>query len=81
MSEFEGWITTAEAAALTGYSPAYVRWLARMGRVRARKVTRDWLVSREDVLAYKGQMDRLGPDKHNPWREDLEDRGRRERRQ
>ena len=75
----EGWITTIEAEILTGYSQAYMRQLACNGKVKARKVGRDWLINRESLLAYKHQMDILGPEKHNPWREDLTDqeRGRR----
>jgi hypothetical protein len=74
----EGWVTTGEGEALTGYSRAYMRQLARRGVVKARKVGRDWLIDQESLLAYKAQMDRLGHQKHNPWRDDLtaEERGR-----
>jgi hypothetical protein len=49
------------------------------GQIEAVEVSRDWLINRESLLAYKHQMDVLGPEKHNPWREDLTDqeRGRR----
>jgi excisionase family DNA binding protein len=73
----EGWITTSEAAELTGYEQAYFRILAKQGKVAAIKVGRDWLLDRESVLAYKARMDVLGPQKHNPWREDLQTGGRR----
>jgi excisionase family DNA binding protein len=74
----DNWVTTGEAAELTGYSDAYVRWLANQGRIRAHKVGRDWLVNLEDVMSHKAQMDALGEQRHNPWREDLadQDRGR-----
>lgn len=71
MSELKGWMTTREAADLTGYNVKYLRNLVRRGRVEAHKVGRDWLVNRESLLAYKSRMDRLGPQKHNPWRDDL----------
>jgi len=79
MSEFEGWVNTTEAAELTGYSQAYMRQLIQKKQIEAVKVGRDWLINRESLLAYKHQMDILGPEKHNPWREDLTDqeRGRR----
>jgi len=79
MSEFEGWVNTTEAAELTGYSQAYMRQLIQKKQIEAVKVGRDWLINRESLLAYKHQMDVLGPEKHNPWREDLTDqeRGRR----
>ncbi len=74
----EGWITTDVAQALTGYSRAYMRMLANQGQIEAHKVGRDWLVNEESLLAYKARMDALGTQKHNPWREDLDEgRGRR----
>ena len=77
MSGLGDWITTSEGAALTGYSAAYIRMLAGGERIKARHVGRDWLVSREDLLAHKARMDALGEQKHNPWRDDLGDGGRR----
>lgn len=71
MNKLENWLNTTRAAQLTSYSQAYMRILARSGQVEARKVGRDWLVNRESLLAYKSRMDRLGPQKHNPWRDDL----------
>ena len=68
MNELEGWMTTKEAASLAEYSIKYLRCLLRTGRVEARKLGRDWLINRESLLAYKRRMDRLGPQKHNPWR-------------
>ncbi len=78
----EGWVTTAEAAALTGYTAAYMRQLAIREYIEARKVGRDWLVNLESLLEYKARMERLGTAKHNPWRDDLaeERRGRGRRR-
>ena len=72
----QGWITTAEAEDLTGYSRAYLRGLASRGIIEARKVGRDWLLCRESLEAYKIRMDALGDQRHNPWREDLAERGR-----
>lgn len=72
MNEFEGWLNTNEAAELTGYEAATIRYLARHGRVKAVKATRDWLVETGSLLEYKTRMDRLGTGKHNPWRDDLE---------
>jgi len=77
MTELSGWITTDVGAELTGYSATYIRLLAREGKIGAKRVLRDWLVSREDLLAHKAKMDALGTDKHNPWRDDLGDGGRR----
>ncbi len=75
----EGWITVQEAATLTGYTPAHIRYLTRKGKVEAQKTGRDWMILRSSLLAYRARMNTLGPQKHNPWREDLatEGRGRR----
>ncbi|MFZ5915541.1 MAG: helix-turn-helix domain-containing protein [Chloroflexota bacterium] len=62
------WITTAEAAELTGYDPAHVRWLIRKGRVNGKKFGRDWMIDRGGLLEYKRRMDDLGTEKHDPWR-------------
>lgn len=45
------WITTAEAAELSGYSPAHVRRLANRDLVEARKLAHAWLVERENLYA------------------------------
>ena len=75
MSELEGWIDTAEAKRLTGYSISLIGILARKGQIRARKVGRAWLVNRDDFLAYQETMSKLGNSKHNPltpWRKEQE---------
>lgn len=68
--QIEGWVTTRQAAELSGYTIVYVRRLVKKGRVEATKTGRDWLINRASLLAYKARMDTLGPQKHNPWRED-----------
>jgi hypothetical protein len=72
----EGWINTEQAENLTGYAPAYLRRLANQGRIKARKVGRDWFINQESLLAYKRTMDSLGGQRHNPWREGLAHQGR-----
>jgi excisionase family DNA binding protein len=72
----EGWVNTKEAAALTGYTVVYIRNLIKRKRIEARKTGRDWLILRSSLLAYKARMDTLGPQKHNPYREDLDAEGR-----
>ena len=78
MSDFDPieWITTKEAAELTGYDTSRFRQLAKRGVIRATKRGRDWFLCKAEVLAYHEKMQRLGADKHNPWREDLEKQGR-----
>lgn len=62
----EDWITTTEAARLTGYASSSFRHFILRGKLPARKLGRDWVLLRSDVEAYKAKMDLLGPDKHNP---------------
>ena len=68
----DGWITTAEAVALTGYHIKHVRKLARDGVIEARKVTpRAWLLNRDSLLRYKMEMETLGDRRHSPRRNPL----------
>lgn len=69
----EDWLTTNDAAALTGYTQAYMRQLAQRGGVTAIKAGRDWLLERAALLEYARRMEVLGDNKHNPWKEDRED--------
>jgi excisionase family DNA binding protein len=62
------WITTTEAAELTGYTDARFRQLAASGAIAAKKRGRDWFLSKADVLAYTEEMKQLGTAKHDPWR-------------
>lgn len=46
------WITTSEAADLSGYHPERIRELIRDGKVAARKFGPIWQVDRTSLLAY-----------------------------
>ena len=73
----EGWTTLDEAASIVGYSPTYVGRLARKGRIQSHRVGHgSWLVNLADLLKHKAQMQALGDEKHNPWRDDLAASGR-----
>jgi len=62
------WITTTEAAKLTGYKPVTVRLLARKRRIKGEKRGRDWFLDKKDVLAYAQEMQLLGTAKHDKTR-------------
>jgi excisionase family DNA binding protein len=62
------WITTAEAAELTGYDVTHIRLLVRKGSITGRKFGRDWMIDRESVKDYAEEMKRLGLAKYDPWR-------------
>jgi excisionase family DNA binding protein len=54
------WITTQEAAALTGFHPDYVRKLMQAGKIKGQKWGRDWQVSKASLLDYVRKMNQLG---------------------
>jgi excisionase family DNA binding protein len=54
------WITTKEAAELSGYTPDYLRELIRESKVKAQKWTREWQVSRKSLLAYLKEQEAKG---------------------
>ena len=56
----EDWITTEQAAELSGYHPDTIRELLRNGQVNGRKWGRDWQVSRASLLAYIRNVGKLG---------------------
>ena len=56
----EDWITTAEAAELSGYHVDHVRRLVLANKVKARKWGRDWQVSRTSLLAYVRKTEEMG---------------------
>jgi excisionase family DNA binding protein len=72
----DGWLTVKAAQAATGYTKTYLRRLAASGRIRAQKVTRDWLLNEASLQDYIDEMQRLGRQRYNPWREELADEGR-----
>ena len=55
----------AEAAQRSGYSTGHIRWLARHGRIRFRRIgQRVILVDASSLDAYVARMRRLGKKKH-----------------
>jgi excisionase family DNA binding protein len=54
------WVTTTEAAELSGYHSDHVRYLIAEKKIKAQKWGRDWQVSRSDLLAYVSKMEKAG---------------------
>jgi len=61
MANVTGWLTTLDAARLTGYNLEYVRRLVRTKKITARKWGRDWMISKASLLRYKEKEDRHRP--------------------
>jgi len=53
-------MTLQEAAASLGLKPATLRHQIRNGRLRARKVSRDWYVAPEEVERYRTEVKTKG---------------------
>ncbi len=62
----DGWIAVDQACELTGYSPPYLRQLARENRVKAEKIGRAWYFSEVSVRSWRDRMKALGTKKHDP---------------
>ena len=56
----DDWITTVEAAELSGYHIDHIRRLIRGGKIIARKWIRDWQVSRSSVIVYLEEVNQQG---------------------
>lgn len=55
------WITTAEAAEISGYHVDYIRKMIKAGKVNGRKVWgREWQVSRSSLLAHIRKVEKTG---------------------
>jgi excisionase family DNA binding protein len=48
----EQWITTQQAAELSGYHPTYLRDMIRLGTIKAQKFGPTWQIDRTSLLAY-----------------------------
>jgi excisionase family DNA binding protein len=56
----EEWLTTAEAAELSGYHSEHLRELVREGKIDARKFGPVWAISRSSFMAYVEAASREG---------------------
>jgi hypothetical protein len=56
----EDWLTSFEAANLSGYNPDYIRQLIRSKKVIARKWGLSWQVSRQSLEIYMATAEKYG---------------------
>jgi excisionase family DNA binding protein len=59
-------LTLSQAADSYGYSGDYLRRLAEKGRLRARKLGRNWLTTSDDMKTFIESRERRGVYKKNP---------------
>jgi excisionase family DNA binding protein len=62
------WITTSEAAKLTGYTASYFRKALKRGLLQGQKWGRGCFLNKADVLTYATETQRLESAKHDPRR-------------
>lgn len=60
------WITTREAAELSGYHPEYLRELIRTGRVNGRKFGIVWQIDKQSLLNYLKSSAESGDRRRGP---------------
>lgn len=56
----EEWLTTNEAARLSGYELDYIRKLMRANLIQGRKWGQSWQVNRRSLLQFLKERDTLG---------------------
>lgn len=56
----EEWITTNEAAEISGYHPEYIRKLLQAEKINGRKFGPTWQVDKHEFLAYLDRMSKQG---------------------
>jgi len=66
MNSSDDWITTQEAAEISGYHVNYLRWLIREKRIKAKKISFLWFVNRELLLDYLAQAEQSGDKRRGP---------------
>ena len=62
----EEWLTTAEAAELTGYHPEHLRELVREGKIDGRKFGIVWQISKQSLADYLEAAKLAGDKRRGP---------------
>lgn len=60
------WLTTEQAAELSGYHVNHLRRLIRAGVIRAKKLSFLWLVHRQALLDYMAQAEQSDDKRRGP---------------
>jgi len=60
------WLTTEQAAELSGYHVNHLRRLIRAGVIRAKKLSFLWLVHRQSLLDYMAQAEQSDDKRRGP---------------
>ena len=60
------YLTTLEAAELSGYNAEYIRQMIRTGMIKAEKRGRDWWIDRKTFVAYFRSTQKTKDKRHGP---------------
>ena len=60
MTDISEWLTTSEAAQISGYHLNHVRRLLKSGEIEGRKWGSAWMVSRKSLDIYLSKMELRG---------------------
>ena len=67
METVDGWLTTQEAADLTGYHLEHIRRLIRAGEIEAKKWGKiSWMVNRQSLIDYFEMAQQSSDRRHGP---------------
>ena len=65
-ADLADYITTEEAADLSGYHVNYIRRIMRQGKIKGRKAGIVWLIERPSLLEYLAKVNALGTRRFGP---------------
>ncbi len=65
-SSMPEWITSSEAAEVSGYDVQWICRLTRAGKIGAERKSRDWWIDRDKFHACLAAMTELGNKRHDP---------------
>lgn len=57
----DDWLSTTEAAQISGYHIEYIRRLVRRGQISARKWGKDWMLDKASFYEYLKKDKKPGP--------------------
>jgi excisionase family DNA binding protein len=62
----EEWLTTEQAAELSGYHTEYIRQIIKAGKIQAKKFGPVWQVDKQSLLAYLKEAREKGDKRWGP---------------
>ncbi len=60
MTPIDDWLTTTEAAEISGYHVERIRELLREDKIKGRKWGQAWMISRDSLMLYVHKIEKQG---------------------